>query len=161
MIAGVLILALALTPILIPASAPWSTPSPHCRPGYAPSRCSHVPREADKPMRISLMTTPDPGGTAGLRRIVSDIGATAEAGFARVWSPQLLPVPGAANWERHRIHQDGRHGPRWRAARSSRSIHRLTLTGATGLTRTRHPPGHEHAAWPQLTMRPANGNQNL
>jgi F420-dependent oxidoreductase-like protein len=48
-------------------------------------------------MRITVMTMPEP--TAGLDGVVSAIATAADAGFSRVWVPQLPPMTGVAAWD--------------------------------------------------------------
>jgi F420-dependent oxidoreductase-like protein len=47
-------------------------------------------------MKVSLTVLPDPTGLPGVLTTVAD---AADAGFPRVWFPQLPPSPGMAGWD--------------------------------------------------------------
>jgi alkanesulfonate monooxygenase SsuD/methylene tetrahydromethanopterin reductase-like flavin-dependent oxidoreductase (luciferase family) len=50
-------------------------------------------------VKISLMAYPDPTDPAGLDGVLSAIRNAADAGFPRIWLPQLPPMPGVAGWD--------------------------------------------------------------
>jgi F420-dependent oxidoreductase-like protein len=48
-------------------------------------------------VQITVMAMPEPN--VGLNGLTSGIAAAADAGFSRVWIPQLPPLPGVAPWD--------------------------------------------------------------
>lgn len=50
-------------------------------------------------MKISVTALPDPADPAGLDGVIAGIESAADAGFPRVWSPQLPPTAGVAAWD--------------------------------------------------------------
>jgi F420-dependent oxidoreductase-like protein len=50
-------------------------------------------------MKITVTVLPDPTAPEGLADVLSTIRSVADAGFPRVWLPQLPPLAGQAGWD--------------------------------------------------------------
>jgi F420-dependent oxidoreductase-like protein len=50
-------------------------------------------------VKITLTVLPSPTDPAGLDGVLGDIDAASEAGFPRIWLPQLPPLAGMAGWD--------------------------------------------------------------
>lgn len=50
-------------------------------------------------MKITVTVLPDPNAPEGLDGLLATIGSFADAGFSRIWFPQLPPLAGQAGWD--------------------------------------------------------------